>query len=58
MLTLQFQHPGDILVANITYAIVTLTIPGATTQEAQEDAASGDMGVGGAALLLCAEALA
>lgn len=37
VLTLPLQHPGDILVANTTCAIITVTVPEARAQEAQED---------------------
>lgn len=58
VLTLPLQHPGDILVANTTYAIVT--VAEARAQEAQKDTASKRTWYGDAwgCSPLCAEALA
>lgn len=51
---LPLQHSGDILVANATCAIVTVTVPEARALEAHEDTGSQwDMGMGGAPLQLC-----
>lgn len=56
VLTLLLQQPGDILVANTTCAIVTVTVLEARAQEAQEDTARGGAGYGdgrGCSTTLC-----